>query len=156
MTNPPPFDLQSAHRYFSVECFNRAWDYIDKASRTPEEDEEMLRLSLASLWHWTQRADCSPVQCSVGNWQVARVYALLGQADNARRYAQRCRQVSQDDSLAPFYLAYAYEALARAEMAAGEREAMNGYLEQARLLAERMRDPEARQMLLRDLESIRC
>ena len=83
------------------------------------------------------------------------VYALLGQAGNARRYAHQCLQASQGDSIPPFYLAYAYEALARAEMVAGEQEAMAGYLQQARLVAERMRDPEAKQMLIKDLETIK-
>jgi len=154
MTDQPAIDLQAAHRHFAVECFNRAWDYIDKPQRTQEEDEEMLRLAQVSLWHWTQRADCAATHRSVGYWQVARVYALLGQAGNARRYAHLCLQVSQGDTIPPFYLAYAYEALARAEMVACEREAMAGYLQQARLVAERMRDPEAKQMLIKDLETI--
>ena len=41
-------DLENAHRYFSAECFNRAWDYIDKPERTPEEDLNMLTASMAS------------------------------------------------------------------------------------------------------------
>ena len=50
----------------------------------------MLRLSLATTWHWTQRPDCTSTNLSIGYWQTARIYALLGQAENARRYAQMC------------------------------------------------------------------
>lgn len=148
------FDSPAAHRYFSVDCFNRAWDLIDKPDRTPTKDEEMLRLALVSLWHWTQRADCSAENRSVGFWQVARVYALLGEADRAKQYARLCLEASLNEAIPPYCEAYAYEALARAEMVAGNGDAMQAHLLQARLCAERLRDPETKQMLLKDLESI--
>ena len=53
-------------------------------------------------------------------WQVSRIYALLGQADNARRYGELCLEVSQEPGVQPFYLAYAHEALARAGHGGGQ------------------------------------
>src|ERR1700687_1872237 len=64
-----------AHRFFSAHCFNRAWDLIRKSNRTTIECEQMLQLSQASLWHWTQRSDCTPKNLSIGNWQLSRIYA---------------------------------------------------------------------------------
>jgi hypothetical protein len=155
MANAPDFDLASAHRYFSAHCFNSAWELIDKPQRSPEEDEEMLRLSLAATWHWTQRPDCAPTNLSIGYWQTARIYALLDQADNARRYAQMCLEVSQAPGVEPFFRAYAYEALARAEAAAGEKGRAYGYLTEARHLAEQVEDAEEKAALLADLETVR-
>src|SRR5512137_287238 len=103
MGKQPDFDLQAAHKYFAVECFNRAWDYIDKPLLKAGEEEKMLLLSLASLWHWTQREDCTPTNLSIGYWQVARVYALLRQADQARRYGNFCLEAAQKDGVLPFY-----------------------------------------------------
>ena len=88
MSNEPGFDVVAAHKYFSTFCFNSAWDLMDKSERTAAEDEEMLRLSLASTWHWSQREDCTQANLSVGYWQTSRIYATLGQADNARRHGQ--------------------------------------------------------------------
>jgi len=150
----PEFDVHAAHRYFSAYCFNTAWGLIDKAERSAEEDEAMLRLSLAATWHWTQREDCTPKNLSISFWQTSRIYALLRQADNARRYAQLCLQASQIDGVPPFYLGYAYEALARAEAVAGKRGAMAEYLKLARGAAEQVSDPEAKQQLLADLDTI--
>ncbi|MBI5960010.1 MAG: hypothetical protein HY866_14820, partial [Chloroflexi bacterium] len=113
------FDRQAAHRHFAVECFNQTWDLIDKANRTARDNEKMIGLSMASLWHWSQRKDCTPTNISVGCWLVSRVYALIGQADNARHYGQMCLEASHGDGVAPFYLGCAYEALARAEKVAG-------------------------------------
>jgi tetratricopeptide (TPR) repeat protein len=155
MNEQPGFDLQAAHKYFSVECFNGAWKLLDKAERSAEDDEQMLRLSMASHWHWTQREDATPTNTSVAYWQTARIYAVLGQGQNARRYAQKCLTASQGDDIAPFYLGYAYEALARAELVCGNREQMEKYLAEARRVAQTIPDAEAKQSLLEDLVSIR-
>jgi hypothetical protein len=154
MTSSTDFDVVAAHRYFSVECFNKAWDLLDRPSRTPAEDEEMLHLGLASLWHWTQRPDCTATNRSVSYWQVSRIYAVLGQAGNARRYGELCLGVSQGEGIPPFYLGYAYEALVRAEKVAGNRDKMAEYLQAACQVAETVPDAEARQMLQNDLATI--
>ena len=153
MPDKPDFDLQVTHRYFSADCFNKTWEFINDSNRTDEDDLSMLQTAMASLWHWTQREDALPQNLSVGNWQVSRVFALLGQADNARRYAEASLKFSE--GCEPFYIGFAYEALARAEMAAENQAKMNEYLEQARQLAEKVEDPEDREVLMGDLDSIK-
>jgi hypothetical protein len=78
MSDKLDFDPAVVHRYFSATCFNKTWEFIDNSNRTPEEDMTMLQTSMASLWHWSQRRDAKPQNLSVGNWQVSRVYCLLG------------------------------------------------------------------------------
>ncbi|MBN2388447.1 MAG: hypothetical protein JXB85_15630 [Anaerolineales bacterium] len=154
MDQTPEIDLAQAHRHFSLDCFNRAWVYLDMPTRSPQEDQAMLLLSLASLWHWTQRPDCTPGNLSVGYWQVARVYALLGQVEQARAYGQRCLESARGEGTLPFHLGYAYEALARAEALAGEGSKRDEYLRLAGEVSETMPDADARQMLLDDLATI--
>jgi hypothetical protein len=148
----PPLDATRAHALFSAECFHRAWSLIDKPQRTADEDEQMLLLGYASLWHWTQRADCTPRHRSIGYWQVSRIHALLGQADEARRAAEKCLQHSRDEP--PFYRAYAHEALARAAMLAGDRHRMADHLGEARRLAEQVADAQHCSWLENDLNTI--
>ena len=154
MAQEPDFDLQAAHKYFSAWCFNHAWDLIAKPNRTPAEDEEMLNLGLASLWHWTQRKDHTLVNLSVGYWQVSRIYALLGQAENSRKYGRLSLDILQGEEVLPFYVGYAYEALARAEAVAGNQAKMEEYLKKARRVAEILPDPEDKKQLLDDLATI--
>ena len=151
----PNFDLDGAHKHFSVACFNEAWELLDKPDRSAEEDEQMVRLSLASHWHWTQRKDCAPQNISVSYWQTSRIYAVLEQGENARRYAQKCLEVSQEDEVPPFYLGYAYEAMARAERVIGNREEMEKYLAEAQQVVALIVDPEEKKWLLDDLASIK-
>jgi hypothetical protein len=124
MSDQTEFNVAEGHRYFSVECFNRAWELIEKPDRTPQEDELMLSMSMASYYHWSQRPDLSDKNLSIAYWQLSRIYALLRRADDARDYGQRCLEVSQGEEIPPVYLGYAYEALARAESLAAERAKM--------------------------------
>jgi hypothetical protein len=154
MSSEPTFDMQAAHQHFSTSCFNQAWDLIEKEARTPEEEERMLNLSMASIWHWSQRPDCTSKELSIGYWQVSRIYAITGRPENATWYAEKCREVTEDSDLPPFYLGYAYEALARAAMAGRDRQAAMEYIAQARGLAKQEQSDEDRQLLLDDLGTI--
>jgi tetratricopeptide (TPR) repeat protein len=154
MSKPPEVDLEKAHRHFSADCYNQAWEYIDKPARTPEEDERMLMLSMASFWHWTQRPDCTAGNLSIGYWQLARVYTLLGRLEPARHYCHRCLEESQKEGTLPFHKGYAYEALARAEQAAGDTNKVKEFLALAREVSETMTDPDDKMQLLADLATI--
>jgi len=90
MANDPEFDVSKAHRFFAATCFNKAWDLIEKSNRTSTDDEQMVLLTHASMWHWTQRPDCKQENLSIGYWQAARVYAILRRVEEARRYANLC------------------------------------------------------------------
>jgi hypothetical protein len=157
----PTFDLTAAHRFFSADCFNRAWDEMDKANRSPEDDETMLLLAFASYYHWTQRPDCTPTARSVSCWQISRIYALLRQAQSASFWAGRSLGFSLEEGVEPFYRGYAFEALARAALLSARAESKSKldqiaatYLAQAHEEAEKIVDEESRQMLMADLASL--
>ncbi len=147
----PSFDVSEAHRYFSADCFNKAWELIEKTNRTPAEDEEMIRLNQTSLWHWTQRDDCKGTNISIGYWQASRIHAILGRAEEARRYGQLCLEHSRQES--PFLQAYANEALMRAAIAAGDSAAASQYRIEALRLAADVTDSEERDLILNDLRA---
>lgn len=153
MADPLPFDIVTAHKYFSAENFNKTWEFIEKSERSEEENLAMLHTAIVSLWHWSQREDATPKNLSVGAWQVSRVFSLMGQSDNARSYG--LLSLKHAESLEPFFKAYACESLARAEMIANNRVTMKYYLEKAHALAQEVMDEEDKQILLKDLETIK-
>ncbi|MGE0609058.1 MAG: hypothetical protein AB7O62_18335 [Pirellulales bacterium] len=151
---PPTVEnVAQAHRFFSVDCFNRAWGLIDLPQRKADEQRQMLLLALASIWHWTQRPDCTNQNLSIGYWQVSRVYALLGQAENAQEYGEACLKYSS--SLSPFYLAYAHEALARAAFVAKDHVRVSRHLAAADELVAAITATDERQAIEKDLASLR-
>ena len=107
----PAFDVAMAHKFFSANCFNEAWELMQKRERTQHDDEQMLLLAYASMWHWTQRPHCTPTKKSIGYWQLSRINTILGRADESRRYALLSLEHTSEEE--PFFVGYAYEALAR-------------------------------------------
>ena len=154
MAGKQEFEEKSAHKYFSAHCFNQAWDIMDKKERSSEEELEMLLTAVASLWHWKQRKDVTATNLSIGYWQVARVYTLLGQAENARQFGLLSLQESLKEGVEPFYLGYSHEALARADAVSGDNERKATHLRLAREACEKIADQEAKKMLLDDLATI--
>ena len=152
MADPSSFDTERAHKFFSAHCFNSTWKLIDKAKRTEPENEQMIQCTLASLWHWTQREDCTDRNLSIGYWQAARVYALAGEGDNARKSAQLCLDITPTED--PFYLGYAHEAMARTELLSENKEHAVENLSQARKCAEQVTDSENQKLLVNDLETL--
>lgn len=149
------FDLAETHRYFSAGCFNRTWEFIEKKKRTAAENNEMIATSFASLWHWMQRPDHTAENFSVAYWQLSRVFALAKEPENALKYAMMCLSCSKGKDIEPFYLAYAYEALARAEMLLKNKDKMNIYHKKALMVSEKITDQKHKSWLLNDLKSIR-
>lgn len=146
------FDVNAGHHFFSVQCFNAAWDLIDKSPRAAADDAQMLAAAAASLWHWLQRPDVTLRNRSIGYWQVSRVFAMLGYGEPARSFARLCLENSREEE--PFYLAYAYECLGRAAALCGERDEANDCVMEAIRLAELVQDESSRQQLLADLQTI--
>lgn len=149
-----PEALTEAHRFFSADCFNKCWSFIDKKDRTPEEVETMLALAHGSLLHWKSRPDCQPMNLSTALWQISRVHALAGQPDAARWYGDRCLAVSQEKKLAPFYVGYAYEAISRAELLRQRMDEARKSLDLAAAEMAKVSDPEEKQLLADDLEGL--
>ncbi len=144
------------HRRLSADCFNRTWELLEKENRTVEEDERMLSLAHASLAHWRMREDCTDHHLGIGYWQISRVYAVLGDGGNAKRYGALCLAVSQAkppfrQQEPPFFLGYAHEALARAALVQEDRTAFDRHLAAAREQAVLVSDVEERKLLEDDL-----
>lgn len=154
MPDAPPFDLDAAHKHFASSCFNACWGLIDKEDRTAEEDEEMLRLAVTSHYHWTCRSNYGAKEASVANWQISRVYALLGDGPLARRFGQRSLDVLEGTDVGPFFAGYAQEALARAAAVLGDDDAMAVHLAAGRGLAAQVENADHRSWLEGDLASV--
>jgi len=91
-----------------------------------------------------------------GEWQVSRVYATLGRAEPAIFHAERCLAYCENapGALEDWDLPYAYEALARAHLVAGNPDQAAHFGAHARELGERIADEEDREQLNADLATI--
>lgn len=140
------------HKKLGIELFNYTWELLEKPQRTRAEDDTMIHAAHASRYHWGIAG--TPINLARGEWQVSRVYAVLGRAEAARFHGQRCLELCQENGIGDFDLAFAYEALARAASVAGQAPEKTKYLTMAQEAAQYVADPEDREIVVRDLETI--
>jgi len=141
------------HKKLGIELFNYTWELLDKPQRTREEDDTMIHAAHASRFHWGKAGTAANL--ARGEWQISRVYAVLGRSEAARFHGQRCLDICQENGIGDFDLAFAYEALARASATAGEVADKARYLALAQEAAQHITDPDDRKLLVHDLETIR-
>ena len=141
-----------SHQEHSVGCFNAVWDLLSKESRTLDEDRLMRETAHASLYHWLKREDSEPSNISIGLWQISRVYAVLGDGISSLAYAKEC--ISASERLDSFFVAYGYEAAARAAKVAGDAEKQAEYFKKARAECDLVDDEENKKLLDSDLKEL--
>jgi DNA-binding transcriptional MerR regulator len=141
-------------RQLGVELFNKTWTLMEKTDRTPEEIDEMIHCAHASAYHWLQVGTAANRARS--EWQCSRVHAILGQVEQALWHAQRCLDIveANPDAVKDWDLPAAYEALARAHMVAGDREATRRYYELGNAATALIEDDDDRRILEADFATI--
>ena len=88
-------DFEPDHKAMAVATFNATWDLMDKQMRTAEENDMMVHSAHASRYHWGQVG--GPTEFERGDWQISRVYALLGKGTEALHYAKHCLTTCQEN-----------------------------------------------------------
>jgi hypothetical protein len=139
-------------RKAAADLFNYTWTLLEKGDRTERESDLMIHATHASRFLWEEIGE--PVNHARGEWQIARVYAVLDRPEPALFHARRCLQIGEEHGLGDFDLACAYEALARAHAVAGERDAARRFELLGREAAQRIEDADDRDLVLADLDAL--
>jgi hypothetical protein len=144
--------LEAAQQHFAKSLNAKVWELLEKSDRSKLEDELMLHAAHASCFHWMQVKAGAPQQR--GEWLIAHVYTVLGLAEPALRHATRCMELTQEfaGEMKDFDRAYAYEALARANALAGNREDGLKYLRLASDAGQAIADAEDKSIFMGDFD----
>jgi hypothetical protein len=137
-------------RTLAASLFNGTWTLLERDDRTRADDDRMLHMAHASRYHWGNVGTAANL--ARGEWMCSRVYTVLGRAEPAAAHARRVLQLCEENGLADFDLAFAYEALARAASVAGDTAEARRYVALAQAVP--VADAEDRDLLARDLASI--
>jgi len=137
-----------------VFLFNHVWDLMEKKNRTREEDAEMIRDVQAMGFHWVEAG--TPKNFAVSEWQIARVYSLLGMPESALYHAKRSLAIVKKGGrgFEDFHLPSAYEGLARSYSTAGDAKNAKKYARLAEQLAMKIKNPENRKTIMNQIKSI--
>jgi DNA-binding transcriptional MerR regulator len=143
------------HRTLGVDLFNRTWTLMEKPTRTPEENDEMIHCAHASAYHWQQVG--TRANRSRSEWQCSRAHVIAGQIEQSLYHARRCHELAdanEDGSMEDWDLPAAYEALARAHLAAGHREEAAHWARLGREATARVADEDDRKVMEADFATI--
>ncbi len=152
--SPPGTGSVSDVRLLAAQLFNDVWRLMEVDKRTTKDDDLMIHTAHASRYHWGQVPDATPHNLARGEWQISRVYCVLGRAEPAMHHARRVLDICEENDIGDFDLAYAYEALARAHAVAGHPEEARRYTDSALSAAGNITDDDDRDLLIADLEII--
>jgi hypothetical protein len=141
-------------RQLAVDLFNHVWTLLDAPERSPEQDDAMINAAHASSHHWSKVGTVANL--ARGHWQISRVYCVLERPEPALYHAARCLAYceSEPTALEEWDLPFAYEALARAHLTAGDLAEAKRLADQARELGAEVEDEEDREVLERDLATL--
>jgi DNA-binding transcriptional MerR regulator len=153
----PPVAPELDHatrRALAVGLFNYTWTLLENPNRTAAQDDEMIHAAHASRYHWGEVGEV--VNLARGEWQVSRVYSVLGRAEPALYHARRCVEIYEEmaSGREDWELGSAYEAMARALAVAGDRGASDEWRSRAVGELAKIADSEDRQVLEQDLATL--
>jgi DNA-binding transcriptional MerR regulator len=154
-TPPPPPALDpETHRALGAGLFNKTWDLLEIEDRSVSQDDEMVDTAHASAWHWRQVGTVA--NTARGHWLLSRVYAVLGRAPEAVYHARRANEILEDggEGIEDWDYAGAAEAMARALAVSGDPEGATAWKQRAATALEAIKEPEDRDVIARDLETI--
>ena len=134
---------RDAERKLAVGLFNRVWTLMKTPTRSREDDDEMIHAAHASSYHWGVVGKAE--NRARGEWQISRVYTVLGRGEPAIAHAQRCLEICQQHDLDDWDIAYAYESLARAHKTAGQSADAREFKKLARAAGDQIAELEDRE-----------
>jgi hypothetical protein len=118
------------HRKAGAGCFNLAWNLLEKKKRTKEDDNALLHLVHTSRYHWGLVGTVRNM--AVGDWQISRAYAAVGEGNLALRFARSSLELCEKNSLRDI-LHTGHEGVARAYAVGGQMEKARHSLKEARI-----------------------
>jgi len=144
------------HEKLAKKCFNKTWELLEKADRTPGENNEMIHTVHASRYHWgvlVANQQGKALNLQRGEWQIARVYTVLEREEPALYHANLCLKITQDNNIEDFDLAFAHEALARASALAGNKKDYEKHQKLANEAGEKIKDKGDRDYFFEDFKA---
>lgn len=145
-------EQKTIHKQIAVNCFNAVWDLLDKKDRTTEDDMTMIHTAHASRYHWGLIG--TPLEFQRGEWQISRVYSTLKLGESALKHAEACFTGCKEHNIADFDMAFACEAMARANAVLGNKGKKDIFVEMGKKAAEEIEGQENKDYYLSELKTV--
>ncbi len=152
--SPPGDGCITDVRPLAAQLFNETWRLLEQETRSRPDEDRMMHAAHASRYHWGQVPGVTPAHLARGEWQISRVYAVLGRGEPALHHARRVLEICQQNGIGDWDLAFAYEAAARAHAVAGDLGQARAHTDLALAAVANIAEADDRDLVLADLETI--
>lgn len=148
------FTLEEFHKKVANETNNSIWPVLDSKTPTDAQLEEALHAAHASRYHWSKVG--TAVNMVRAEYMISRVYCAMNRGEPALFHAQRCLQITKENNIGDFDLAFAYEVMARANAVAGNKSECKKYYELAKTAINQIKDSEDKKICEGELNQVTC
>ena len=142
----PAEEEASWRRRLGSRANNRGWALSEKASRTSEEDQEMLDAAHASMHLWSPIGNAHNL--ALGRLLLGQVHALLGNAQYAMSHAEAAHSYFTSRTSEPWEMAMSHAVLANAGHCIGDLPLHEANYRTAAALVSALPNEEERGILL--------
>lgn len=129
------------------------WALLRNENRTEDEDRKMLYSAFASAFHYSEVGGIVEQQRAA--WLLARVHSSLGNGREALKHAKYCLKLTEENSseMADYDHAFAFEAMARANVVLGDSRETARYHKLALEARDKIEDLAAREVFNDELKT---
>jgi hypothetical protein len=117
--------MDKFHQEQAVTLFNQSWELLLKEGRNRQDEDILVNMVHASLYHWRQIG--KPINILRGEWMICHVYTLLKHKEEALYHADNVLRLMDEQKPEDWDLAYCYEAMARTQAMLGNKEQFSKY-----------------------------
>ena len=142
--SPSDEETRQWHRRFAIEANNRAWRLSEAATRSAQDDAEMLNAAHAAALHWSKAG--TDLHAARADMLLGHVHALLGNASLATRYANRSFDYITAHQSPDWELAFAHAVRSNAAATAKDASLHAKHYALAKTLGGALSSPEDRQI----------
>ncbi|MFX1453275.1 MAG: hypothetical protein ACFFCM_20745 [Promethearchaeota archaeon] len=142
------------HEKIAKSTFNKTWDFLDKKDRTEEDNLNMIHTVHTSRYHWgilVSEGKGGPINLQRGEWIISRVYSILKHGEPALYHAKKCLELTEENDIGDFDLAFAYEAMARASALSKNKKEFEKYFKLAKEAGEKIKKKGDKDYFFEDL-----
>lgn len=148
------FTLEEFHKKIAVETNNSIWPVLDSENPTDAQLEEALHSAHTSRYHWSKVG--TAVNIVRAEYMISRVYCAMKRGEPALFHAHRCLEITKENNIGDFDLAFAYEVMARANAVAGNKSECKKYYELAKTATDQIKNPEDKKICEGELSQVMC
>ncbi|MBI1338305.1 MAG: hypothetical protein GC164_15290 [Phycisphaera sp.] len=152
MPEPDQTEIDRWHKWFAIECNNRAWELITLPERSGDQSHELELVAHASAYHWSVVG--KPIHVARADCLLSAMLVALRRGDEAMRYAKRYLGFCELNDCEAWDRAFAHAGVAHAAYLLGDLATHNLEYTTAKTLGESLTDEEDRKQFFSEFARV--